>query len=319
MGAVFAFLCAVGFSCTNVLIRKGGGSGADNGMLITTICNVVILSFIVAIFGLAGRSLAWNMAGFLWFAGSGLLTSFLGRSTLFTSIGLVGSSRAAAIKNTAPMFTVGVAVLFLSEHLSPVAAGGVGLACLGLFLLVYEAFRKPANGKEIAKGVGDGRGAEAPSAESQEPSGAPTVVIIGTLIAVASAVFFGLGQGVRKVGLAYMPDAFLGATIASWTALILYLVAITAQGRTGTVFRESFTGLHPYFWLAGVATTVGQLGFFIAITYSPVAHVSVIAASETLLTIVLATLFMGRIENVSRLVLLAGCLVFCGAVVIALT
>lgn len=326
IGIFLALLSAVGFSFTNVLINKGRTQGdVDNGLLITTLSNVAILSSIVAILGFNSYLSGWSTIGFLWFAVSGFLTSFLGRSALFTSIGFIGSSRAAAIKNIAPVFTVAVAVLFLSERLSLSATVGVGLAALGLFLLIHEAFREPPEGKERAQGGEGRRSAPGPAvledaniaSKFSEVPGA-SAVVIGTLIAVASAVFFGLGQGVRKVGLEYMPDAFVGAAIASWAALILYLGVVTAQGRMSTVFRESFAGARPYFWLAGVATTVGQLSFFVAITYSPVAHVSVIAASETLLTILLATVLIGRVENISWLVLIAACLVFCGAVIVAL-
>ncbi len=293
-------------------------------MLITTIANVVILSSSVVVLGLAGRLSEWNTTGFLWFVGSGLLTSFLGRNMLFTSIGRIGSSRAAAIKNTAPIFTVAVAVFFLAERLSPAAASGVGLACLGLFLLVYEAFRDPGTNQEQTDGK-EGTAQSMLEAETlledgelaSKPSNS-SVLVVGALIAVLSAIFFGLGQAIRKVGIEYMPDAFVGAAIASWAALISYLVISFLRGRAGTVLKASFAGLRPQFWLAGVTTTVGQLGFFIAIMYAPVAHVSVIAASETLLTIFLAAVIIGHAENISRQIMIAAFLVFAGAAIVAL-
>ncbi len=297
-------------------------------MLITTISNVTILSLIFAIMGFRGYLPIWNTVGFLWFAASGLLTSFLGRSTLFTSIGLIGSSRAAAIKNTAPVFTVAVAVLFLSERLSLSATIGVGLAGLGLFLLVYEAFRNPGSGRE-RRDKDKGPAQVAPNRETVVEDAAPmfklsgsvvaSAVVVGTLIAVCSAVFFGLGQGIRKVGLEYMPDAFAGATIASWTALLSYLGTSVSRGRAATVFKASFTSFRPCFWLAGLTTTMGQLGFFVAITFIPVAHVSVIAASETLLTIFLAALLIGRAESISRQIMVAALLVFAGGAITALS
>jgi drug/metabolite transporter (DMT)-like permease len=298
-------------------------------MLITTLSNVVILSCAIAILGFGGYLSSWDTTGFLWFVGSGLLTSFLGRNMLFTSIGLVGSSRAAAIKNTAPMFTVAVAVFFLAERLSPMAASGIGLACLGLFLLIYEAFHNPrsnrerrADEKETTEAMLEPEtlveDASKPASNPSGPSGVSTV-IIGTLIAVLAAIFFGLGQGIRKVGLEYMPDVFIGATIASWTALVSYLVMSVLRGRADLVFRASFANFHPYFWLAGLTTTIGQLGFFTAIMFAPVAHVSVIAASETLLTIFLAAVIIGQAENISRQIIVAACFVFAGAAVIALS
>jgi uncharacterized membrane protein len=297
-------------------------------MLITTISNVVILSSIVVVLGLGGYLAEWDTTGFLWFAGSGLLTSFMGRNMLFTSIGLVGSSRAAAVKNIAPVFTVSAAVLFLAEHLSVMAAVGIGLACLGLSVLVYEAFcGASANLELLNESEEPAKVAlepEVPVADDEvasNPSRSPgtSTLVIGTLIALLAAISFGLGQAIRKVGLEYMPDVFLGATIASWTALISYVGISALQGRTGSIFRTSFNNFRIHFWLAGLATTIGQLSFFAAITFAPVAHVSVIAASETLLTIFLAAIFIRRTENISRQVVTAALLVFTGAAVIALS
>jgi drug/metabolite transporter (DMT)-like permease len=90
-------------------------------------------------------------------------------------------------------------------------------------------------------------------------------------------------------------------------------------GRASLVFRASFSNFRAYFWLAGLTTSIGQLAFFTAIMFAPVAHVSVIAASETLLTIFLAALFIGQSENISRRIIVAALFVFVGAVVIALS
>ena len=71
------------------------------------------------------------------------------------------------------------------------------------------------------------------------------------------------------------------------------------------MFRASFATFHPYFWLAGLTTTIGQLGFFTAIMFASVAHVSVTAASDTLLTIFLVAVHIGRAENISRQIMVA--------------
>ena len=143
--------------------------------------------------------------------------------------------------------------------------------------------------------------------------------MLGTLLSVFAAAFFGLGQAARKVGIDHMPDALLGATIAAWTALIIYLVVSAARGRLGGMFRSSFGKFHPYLLLAGFAVTVGQLSFFVAITYASVSYVSTVAASETLLTIFLAVIFVGRSEAITRRVVVAAVAVFAGATIIALS
>jgi uncharacterized membrane protein len=208
------------------------------------------------------------------------------------------------------------------------AAVGIGLACLGLSVLVYEAFRGAnANLELLNESEESAKATLAPKVLVEDDEVAPkpsrspgtSTLVIGMLIALLAAISFGLGQAIRKVGLEYMPDVFLGATIASWTALISYVGISALRGRAGPIFRTSFNNFRIHFWLAGLATTIGQLSFFAAITFAPVAHVSVIAASETLLTIFLAAIFIRRTENISRQVVTAAVLVFTGAAVIALS
>jgi len=245
---------------------------------------------------------------------------------LITSIRHIGSSRAAAIKNPAPVFTVIIAVFFLAEYPSALATIGIGFAFLGLFLLVYEACQErqttqdQKNNREVAeKTLGSEELTQgSPGKHKLTASAATSSVMIGVLLAVLGAILFGSGQVVRKVGIEYMPNAFFGAMIASWAALISYLATLPAQGCLRTTFRTSFESFNPYFWLAGIASTVGQLSFFAAVMFAPVSHVSVIAACETLLTIILAVIFLQRSESVTRRVVVAATAVFAGADLIAL-
>lgn len=311
----------------NVFIRKSAQPGdSDNGMFFTTFFSVMILSPAAAILVIAGNTPDWNTVGVLWFVVAGILASLLGRATLFAGIGYVGSSRAAAVKNTAPIVTVGVAIVFLGERLSLLGAVGVGLTFLGLFMLCLEAFQRHRADREQGEGEGaveDGFPSEylegSDTVEYPGRYSVPSTVMLGTLLSVFAAAFFGLGQAARKVGIDHMPNALLGATIAAWTALIIYLVVSAAQGRLGGMLRSSFGKFHPYLLLAGFAVTVGQLSFFVAITYASVSYVSTIAASETLLTIFLAVIFVGRSEAITRRVVVAAVAVFAGATIIALS
>lgn len=116
-----------------------------------------------------------------------------------------------------------------------------------------------------------------------------------------------------------MPNALLGATVGSWVALAFLLTTPVIRGDLSEKLRVSFATFRPYFWLAGIGTIVGQLGFFLAITFAPVSHVSVIAASETLLTILLAAIFLRNSENVTSRITAAAVAVFTGAALVALS
>lgn len=320
-------MSALGFSFLNVVIRKSAQPGeSDTAMFFTTLFSVAALSPAAALVVAAGDTPGWSTAGVLWFVAAGVLASFLGRAALFAGIGYVGSSRAAAVKNTAPIVTVVVAIVFLGERLSALGTVGVGLTFLGLLLLCLEAFQRHRADRK--NGEDEGVVDEDPPSECLEEDDAgeragrlsvTSYVMSGTLSSVLAAAFFGLGQAARKVGIDHMPNALLGATIASWTALIVYLVVSAARGRLGGLLEGCFGKINRYLLLAGLAVTVGQLGFFVAITYASVSYVSTVAASETLLTVFLAAIFIGRSEAITRRVVLAAVAVFAGAAIIALS
>jgi drug/metabolite transporter (DMT)-like permease len=297
-------------------------------VLITTLFNVVVLTGIVAILAFTESLPAWNTTGVLWFIAAGIMTTLLARNTLFAGIRRIGPSRAASIRNTRPIVSVTIALLFLGERLSSLAIVGTGMTFLGLFLLIYEAFKhrntdlKRHTTEEGATKIAlepetlaEGRLAPSSSATPLAASTAMT----GTLLAIFSAIFSGSGQAIRKVGLEYLPNAYLGAMIGSCTALLSYIAISAAQGNLRAVFQTSFEAFRPHFWLAGLASTVGQLSFFVAITFAPVSHVVVIAASETILTLILTAILLRQSEIITRWITGAAVAIFAGAILLSLS
>lgn len=298
-------MSATGFALTNIMIRKGVRPGdADNGVLITTIVNVIIFWAVAGTLGVLGRLPVLNLTGVLLFVLAGVLTTFLGRNTLFGGIRLIGSSRAASIKNTNPIVSVAIAILFLGEYLSPLAVAGATLSFVGLMLLVFEAYQS-RQAERIAE-----------KAASEKPK--RSTALLGTSLAVLAAIFFGSGQAVRKVGLEYLPNVFLGVAIGSLTALVFYITMTGARGKLSAALKTSFGSFRPYFWLAGLGSTVGQFGFFAAVWFAPLSQVTVITSSETILTLILAAIFLGNTEIINRTVMLAAAAVFAGAILISI-
>ena len=134
---------------------------------------------------------------------------------------------------------------------------------------------------------------------------------------LASAVVFGSAHALRKVGMDILPDALLGATVGAWAALLANGVTAGLRGRLSALF-VSISARRPYFWLAGLVGTFGQLSFFGALAYAPVSHVGVVASSEIVFTVLIAGLVAQRTEQVTRRLILPASLVFGGAIVIAL-
>lgn len=106
MGYIFAILSALCFSITNIVLKKGMKHSEHNGVWIITFINTLVLGvfFFISLF-LFEVSLNLHLLGLIFFIFCGLLINVVGRGLLYMGIRQIGSSKAVAIKNLAPVIT----------------------------------------------------------------------------------------------------------------------------------------------------------------------------------------------------------------------
>lgn len=318
MGLVFAFLSAVSYAGMAVLVRKATQrGGGDPGILVALFLNVVLHGTVVLARSVSGVSVDWRAAALGLFVLSGVLTTLLGRAALYGGIRRLGPSRAAPLKNLAPFVSVAGAVAFLGERVSALAAAGVVVALAGYLLLMMGSYRRASLVDALVAPVSDVAG-PLPTAPSRWQRSRTTWLTTGTLMSVAAAVFYGSGTVVRRVGLDVLPDPYLAALVSALGGGVAYLVYLAIRGDVGSTIAIARQEMNPYFVYAGVLSTVGQLANFLALFTAPVSHVAVVAASDTLLTLVLARLVLRSTERLDRWVWSSGLAVAGGAVLIAL-
>ncbi|WP_332697899.1 EamA family transporter [Halalkalibacter lacteus] len=296
MGIFLAIITAVGFSFSSVFIRKGmGKSKGDNGFLITVTINVVVLG-IAALIYRNFITVPITVYGLILFGVSGVFTTFLGRITLFMSFRKIGPSRGVAIKNSAPLFTILFAVIFLNEFIGFFPFIGTLFVLLGLgiqgFFLVRQGI-SPVSKKDVN-------------------------LKKGYFLALFSAIVFGVGQAIRKPGLEELPDPFLGAFISSLIAIIIVVLFEWKKGILKANIADQIATLNLCYFFAGLLTSGAMLSFFIAITYIQVSYVAAIAAIEPVLTILLSKIFLREEEKISRNTIYSALTVFTGVVIIVL-
>jgi drug/metabolite transporter (DMT)-like permease len=324
MGVLLALISAFSFASSYVLIRAGvRPSDPDNGLMITMLVNVAMLTVgaILLPFFLPLPPITLPAIG--WFVGAGLFGPLIGRNALFASIRLIGSTRGAALKNNAPIVVVILAITFLDERFTPQAMLGIGLVIGGLLMLAYEAFTKgpPGEARLVEPIVTEGLIADGPSGETvattwtQRLAG-PTIAGIST--GLIAAVAFGVSQTCRALGIAEMPNAVLGSAIGVWVGLLSYSAVVASQGRLTSMLRFNLRHARPLLWLAGVATTSGNIAFYLAVTMAPISYVSVVSASETIITLLLGALVLRRVESISSQIVLPAFAIFGGTALIAL-
>lgn len=297
MGILLACLTALMFSISNVAIKRGmKNSTTDNGVLLTFLINFIFLGIAAFIYRFFIETVAITITGVFYFILAGFLTTFIGRFTLFKSFRRIGATKGTAIKNSAPLFTIVFALIFLNESLSFVPTIGISFVLIGLFIQGY--FLVSYGNHELTKiQLNDRR---------------------GYLLALTAAVAFGIGQGVRKVGIESLPDPYLGAFISAVVAILMMLMI---EGRKENVIKKLKTQvLRPnlYYVIGGVATSMAMLLFFMAIQFIQLSYVAAIAAIEPLVTIILMKAFLKGEETVARYTIISASIVFFGVTMIVL-
>jgi drug/metabolite transporter (DMT)-like permease len=280
MGFMYAFLSALSFAFSNIMLKKGYKAGStDNGFFITVFVNVIVLGIVFFITQLlSGFHFEFSLAAFLFFVLAGMLTTGLGRLTLIMSIGKIGPSRGSAIKNVSPLFTVLFGIFILSESFTIGAIFGMAVLLGAILLQGIAVIKMQKNqSREIAASL------EENDYRQQK---------LGYFLALLASFCFGIGLGVRKQGLLIWDDAFFGALVGAMTSLFFFILYDAIRGQLISTIKRNFSSFNRYYFLAGLFTSTGPLFFFLSASYISVSYVSVLAGTEPVLTAFLSILLL---------------------------
>ncbi|SNT29711.1 Uncharacterized membrane protein [Noviherbaspirillum humi] len=304
MGELFAILSALCFSAGNVAINQGSqGKGADNGAFLSILMTAAIACAIWLAQGGASRLDAVNPAGLLWFAAAGALTIFVGRVFMFASVQHLGAIQASAVKRLGPLFSVTLGVLLLNEPFDGVMAGGMLLIGASFAMLVLQSTRGKPQGPTPATAARPWR---------------DRIANIGFLYGPVSALAYSIGYVARKWGLIHIPDAAFGTMIGSITGAIIFLAAAVFLRSYRQAVHATFTRFNSWLTAAGVLSSVGQVLYFYALSYTTISRVALITSMEAFLTIFLSIAVFRTREKVTAPTLFAAGLGVAGTALIVL-
>lgn len=294
MGIFLAFISGILFSSNYIFIQLGmRKSKKDNGTFMSLFASVicVLMIYIGVRYYIPRTDLEFNWLSLFYFLLAGFFSAFIGRVFLFAGIRSIGSPRAAAIKNTAPAFTVFIAILFLGEHLS--LWGSVGMSVIFLSLMAQARYDfKSANKLNALRDRN------------------------GLIFALLAALFVALGQASRKQGIVFYADPILGSLVGLSFALVTYSLSDLLRGKLKETLRINFKTFNPYFIAAGVGTAGAQISFFLSLMYTKLSYTSVISATEPVLTVILSAIFLQKEEHISWRIILTATAVFLGSFII---
>jgi drug/metabolite transporter (DMT)-like permease len=170
-----------------------------------------------------------------------VLLLIVGDSLYFTSMRLIGASRAMPIANSiSPLVTLVLAITWLNEHLTALNFAGSLLTIVGVYLVIRDSHR--AGEQELS-----------PPVPSQAPPTAGQVPPFrrGVVLALVAALSWGVGLVVLKVGVAGL-NAVIVHSIRLPLAAVLLGGIITASGRNLNRVRR----LSRSVWLILFATSI---------------------------------------------------------------
>ena len=225
-----------------------------------------------------------------YFLAAGALGSFGAYFLMVAAIDRVGSAIASAIAQTRPLYSAIGAVIILEESLTSSIALGMFLMIIGTATISFEQ-----SGGKIVKQW------------SRKD----------LMLPIMAAACWGLAHVVRKMGLNIIPEPIVGVTIQNAIALVLFAVVAFAQRR-----KEKLTFNHTrallILALAGFLIIVAQLFLFYALDLGQVVIVSPLASLNTFFVLILAGIFLKKLEKVTWKIVLGAVLIVAGAVVLSL-
>ncbi|MFC3882218.1 DMT family transporter [Bacillus songklensis] len=319
MGESLALLAAFTFACANVMVKKGTTSkSVDNGVFLSIVITFLISGIIAVGRGLFQDGMTFTAKGIWWFVLAGLLTAFIGRTLLFTSIQHLGSVRASAIKRLNPFFTVLIGVLFLHESLNIVMIIGMVFIFGSFATLIYESFAAAGKAKkELAVTTETNRQTGRLIKKGIQKNAwirwIQVFASLGYLFGLISALAYSIGYVVRKEGLAEIPDPYLGTMIGAFAGIIIFLTLSLFQERYRQSIRSAFSGFRPWLFGAGMATSLGQIFYFSALTHSGVSQVALIASMDVIFTLFLSSWVFKTNEGITKTVIFASIIAMMGA------
>ncbi|MQG10516.1 MAG: DMT family transporter [SAR202 cluster bacterium] len=275
MGAIaLSLLSGFGFGSAAVLARVGmqGMSPLSSTLLsvVVSFCPTLLLALVFAfsdIKDLPPVALAW-------FFLLGAVNFLGGRTSSYQAIGRIGASRTAAVQSTAAVFASIFAITITGERPHFVVLLGTLTVVLGLTAAV---------GNSIRGGVANNRG-----------------VLIGFGLALVAAASYGGTNVIAKE----LTEEYGSPLMVSSLGLLFGIILLWPLAGSSTVreVRESRGNMK--FVLSagssGLAAATGVITLYFALERADVTVVAPIVSTNPIFTLILAQIFISRMEDLTK-------------------
>lgn len=263
MALTTAFL----FGLNPVILKLGFARNGRSDVALLVGLAITIPIYLVVAPLLGGLSFAaLTLPAVVGFILGGLFGSGIGRRWMYIAIDRMGASPATAIKNSAPVVTTCLAVLFLGETVGLGQWGAIAAIVGGITLVTW-----------------------------QRGSGVKRLLDIGLLAAFGSALSYGIRPLFLKFGLD-RADVPLTAAFIGALAALAYASTLTPLRQLRDELRKPSMGL---FMVGGVLQAFGFLALTFGLSVEDVSVVYPITSSAPLFTLVFTGLLLRRTERLT--------------------
>ena len=275
-----ACISVLGFGSAAIFARVGmQGMSPMPGTLVSLVASTMLAGALALAFDFQAV-IALPAIAMVWFLGNGILTYMGGRTQQYVAISLLGASRVTPIIGAAALFSAFYAIVFteigvpgFDEHLTVFIGIGTVVVVVGL-ALTGGNFLKQSWGRDWKSVLGYG-------------------------LALTSAACYGAGTLSGRVLTNLFGSPFIMAAGSMFFAMLVLspwfgrqaVEGVTRAGR-GSVFM----------FLAGLSAACAVMSLYFAISRegSSILVLSPIVSCNPLVTLVLARIFLRRIETISR-------------------
>ena len=290
-----SILAALGFGSASVFAR----SALQGIALLPAIWLSLVVSF--ALSAILTLAFAFDdisklsLAAFLWIIALAVIQNFGGRSQNYMAVNIIGASRASLFFATQAPFSAILALVFLGESIAvPVVLGTIAVVA-GLLA---------ASGDSLLEGWRTER-----------------KFLLGYLLALSAGTAYGSTNIVFKKA-AEQLDSPLVITALSLLVGLALLFPFTARsashGQNPRSMAANWRSLR-FVVLAGLAAGVGVNSLYFALQQGDVVIVGPIVAANPLITLLMAHLFISRLEQVTPRLAAGTLLAVVGVILVAVS
>lgn len=256
--------------------------------VVVSFCPTVILALIFAFSDI--QALPPEALG--WFFLLGVINFLGGRTASFQAIGRIGASRTAAIQATAAIFASVFAITITGERPHFIVLLGTLTVVTGL---------TTAMGNSILEGINHNRGA-----------------LIGYGLALVAAACYGGTNVIAKE----LTQEYGSPLMVSAFALFFGILLLAPLAGSNAVREVRASRGNPKFalsaGLAGLAAATGVICLYYALERADVSVVSPIVSTNPIFTLILAQIFISRMENLTKWLFLGVSITVAGVIVVSI-